>query len=107
MKTVVDDFIEEAERRARQWYETCRVRSQARREAGVSLEMMYAAYDKLIAAGGEVDDPFNYSEADKLADAINEELFARGTVEDCIEQEMARYLSLAALQLIFMPVPLN
>lgn len=80
MRTIVDDFIEAAEQRARDYYAACVARSQARREAGApSLEEMSATYELLVAAGGGEFNP--QPDEDALVEAINEELFARGTQE--------------------------
>jgi hypothetical protein len=99
MSTIFDAWNKAAKQRARDYHAACVARSQARKEAGgPSLAEMYATYESL--------DP-DVAEDHEIVDAINEELFASGTLEDCVEQQMSRMISNLRLQLIILPIPLN
>lgn len=99
MSTIFDTWNKAAEQRARDYYADCIARSQARKETGgPSLTEMYAIYESL--------DP-DIAENHEIVDWINEELYARCTLENCVGQQMSRLLSNLRLQLIILPIPLN
>lgn len=88
-------YLRLATERARDWYESCqRACADRTRLGGPTLEEIYADWELLEAFGGGEFDPRGASrsplDADVLADAINQEIVARGTFEECLAAELDR-----------------